>query len=268
MPVDQYGRDPAPLRSLYGGSYTSSGSHNDTRLPLNKSPQTPELLGVLGVGLHRIEGLIGSQSGAATRFYEFETAAPSRIRLRPVSVNAFTSPRVQWALRRVDGGDGVMLEDLQLQSRNQEGTGQSGFLIQPGRFRVTVSTSGWYQLPFVADLDLREPVVIGSGESSDLANTVATLELDVDVRLNYPLLLPASGDAAESLGQEFVLDFTAVLQRTVLLPVVLFFSYVRDDYWEFGYAEGDGDSITDSELVANAILEITASLSVTTPSSP
>lgn len=265
MPSNQYGRDPAPLRKQYGGSYVSKGSHNDTRLPSNKSAQNAQPLGVLDVGLKRIEGLVGSQSGAATRFYEFETSRSLRIRLRPISSNPFTSPKIQWALRRVDGGDGVMLEDFQLEARNQEGTGKSGFLIQPGRFQVIVSTSSWYELPFAADIDLRELVSIGSGESAELGGAVALIELDVEVRLNYPLFTAATGAAAASLGRELELEFTAALQRTVLLPTQVYYSYVRDGYWVDGYAEGDGESIEDSQLVAAMELEVIASLSVTTP---
>lgn len=265
MPNNRYGEDVAPLRKRYGGSYASKGSHNDTRLPRNKSPQDAQRLGVLGVGLKRIEGLIGSQSGAATRFYEFETSRGLRIRLRPLQLNAYTGPRVQWALRRVDGGDGVMLEDLQLQSRNQEGTGESGFLISPGRFHVIVSTSSWYELPFACDIELRELVQLGTGENAELNGAIGVIELDVEIRLNYPTAAAATGAAAASLGRELELECEVGFQRTILLPTQVFYSYVRGDYWVDGYAEGDGESVEQSQLVAHLDVDATASLSVTTP---
>jgi hypothetical protein len=246
------------LRRNYGGSYVSRGSHNDTRLPLNKSAQTAQRLGILISGSARIEGKVGPQSGAASRFYEFETDQPLRIRLRPVELNAFESPKIQWALRRVDGGDGQMLESLQLVARNQEGTGQPGFLISPGRFHIIVSTSSWYEIPFACELDLREVVTL---------QAPVPVELDVEIRLNYPLWTPATGVAVEQLGKEFEVEVSGNLLRTVLLPTQVFYSYVRDGYWVNGYTLNDEDSVQDSQLVTDFDLELVASLSVTTPSS-
>lgn len=244
-------------RRTYGGSYVARGSHNDTRLPTNKSAQTPKDLGLLRAGSIQLEGVVGSQSGAATLFYQFRTEAPLRIRLQPETLNDFTSPKIQWALRRVDGGSGEMREVLQLFTRNQAGSGQEGYLIDPGVFQVVVSTSSWYELPFKTTLELREPPLPGG---------VCLLELEVKVRLNQPDLSPQQGAAAEEDSVELELDISARLIETIDMPRSAYFGYVVPNYWVQGYAVGDDQFDGNQADLPDLELEISASLSVVSPS--
>lgn len=244
-------------RRTYGGSYVARGSHNDTRLPTNKSTQTPKDLGVLDAGSTELKGVVGSQSGAATIFYQFRTERGLRIRLVPEELNSFTSPRIQWALRRVDGGSGEMREPLQLFTRNQDNSGEEGYLIDPGTFQVVVSTSSWYELPFRVALELREPPSM---------EAPLPLELAVEARLNHPDLAPQHGAAAKEDSIELDLEITARLIQTIDMPRSMYFGYATPDYWAEGYAVGD-DLFVGSQLdVPGLELEIIASLSVVSPS--
>jgi hypothetical protein len=242
-------------RSQYGGSYVSRGSHNDTRLPTNKSAETPLDLGTLDAGRTAIEGVVGSQSGAATLFYVFRTERSLRIALEPRELNSFTSPQIQWAVRRVDGGSGEMLESLDLYTRDQEGSGKGGFLISPGTFHVTVSTSSWYELPFACELVLREPPV---------TEATGLVELEVEARLNYPIQLPQSDAFADEVGRELDLEISARLIETVDMPRVFRFGYVRTGYWTAGYAINDGQGAGQA-FGPDFALSVEASLSISTP---
>ena len=245
-------------RKPYGGSYTSRGSHNDTRLPVNKSARTPKDLGVLGGGTTTLEGLIGSQSGAATLFYEFRTEQGLRIQLLPEELNSFASPKIQWSLSRIDGVGDMMREPLQLFTRNQSGSDTEGYLISPGAFRITVSTASWYELPFRAQLLLREPPLQGGALS---------LTLEFEFRLNLAEPLPGEGvEAAVGGDLPLELDISARLMETIDMPGAAYFGYTTPNYWVDGYATGDGQ-VVGSQLDVPALeLEIIASLSVSSPS--
>jgi hypothetical protein len=179
-------------------------------------------LGIVGEAEETTEieltGEVGSETGAATVFYDFETAVPSRVAVLPRELNRWESPLIQWFIRRLDDEAVGMDEDLEMSTRPRQGEGSPSRLIQPGRYRLTAGTQSWYRLSYVAVLRIRP---------------------EEKLRPNLPielLLLPRLSQSTLPHDQELGLRVEVSITKTPSGGVVLTDDYASESYWEDGYS--------------------------------
>jgi hypothetical protein len=207
-------------------------------------------LGVLDVSSGPVQldlsGVVGSQSGAATVFYDFETTAPSRVAVFPKTLNHWTTPLLQWFIRRLDDGTARMEENLEMVNRPRQGEGVVSRIIEPGKFRLTIGTQSWYSIPYATIIQVR-------AESEIEAESL--IEILPEARFNQSLTRPFFG-----LEVEVEASFT----RSANIGTVVYPGYVVPGYWEAGYAVGDAESLG-SGVVGGLGLEVTVALETVSP---
>lgn len=207
-------------------------------------------LGVLDVSAGAVEldlsGVVGSQSGAATVFYDFETTAPSRVAVFPRKLNHWTTPLLQWFIRRLDDGGARMEENLEMVNRPRQGEGSVSRIVDPGKFRLTIGTQSWYTIPYATILRAKAKAEV---EAESL------IEILPEARFNQASLNPFS---------ELELEIEASLARSSNIGSIVYSGYVLPGYWEAGYAIGDGEAIG-AGVLSEVSLEVTAALETVSP---
>lgn len=203
-------------------------------------------IGVLAPQERRLSGVVGSETGAATVFYDFETTEEARVAIVPVLLNAWTTPMLQWFIRKLDDGPERMEEDLEVVFRPRQGEGELSFVVPPGRFRLTIATQSWYSIPYEGVLVIR-----GAGELS----AEKEIEVVFSVRLNHAAVEASKDIEVETEGQ---------LSNNVNIGKLFFDGYVAPGYWEVGYSIGDeGVSGKAAEFAIEGV--VTADIAVVSP---
>ena len=165
-----------------------------------------------------LSGEVGSEIGAATVFYDFETKAPSRVAVLPRELNRWESPLIQWFIRRLDDEAVGMDEDLEMLTRPRQGEEPPSRFVKPGKYRLTAGTQSWYRLPYTAVLRIKP---------------------EEKVRPDFPielLLSPRLNQSALPHDQELGLRAEVIITTTPGGGIVLTDDYASEAYWEDGYS--------------------------------
>lgn len=210
------------------------------------SPLSPIELGALERPGVLIEGRVGSEIGEATRFYSFEILRPSRIQLRPVELNRWFSPEIQWFIRRQDELPGRMEDGFVMIDRKPGALGLESPYVEPGRFLLTAGTQSWYAIDYQALISVSAAEEIEAGVG---------LELEVEARLNYAF--PEGMVPLE-------LEVGVQISRNLDLAGERFTGYVWPGYWRNGYSATDQKS-DPTDLAPSIQLEVECDVEAVSP---